>query len=201
LGIAIATILTSHRPLEEWNIPHLRSEGLLPSMKDVKAKSSPDFVKLFRHLCAEGELRSTLPREIPKSVKGNFVFKVSVSPKVWRPMALSSDHTLDDLHYSIQEAFDFDADHLYAFYMDNRWDSEERFESPDSEEGPHADEVKIGELGLAANQSFIYHFDFGDDWRFDVQLLEIKTEEPLLKEPKILEIHGEAPEQYPEAEW
>jgi hypothetical protein len=44
-------------------------------------------------------------------------------------------------------------------------------------------------------------FDFGDDWRFHVQLLEIKTDAPLLKKPKIIEEHGEAPEQYPHAEW
>jgi hypothetical protein len=201
LGIALAEILTSHRPLEEWNIPHLRSEGMLPTMKDLKAKASSDFAGLFRPICAEGELRSILPRAILQKAQGNFLFKVSVSPKVWRIIALSSKHTLDDLHYAIQQAFDFDADHLYAFYMDHRLYSEERFESPDAEEGPRADEVTIGELGLAVNQSFIYHFDFGDDWRFGVQLLEIKTDEPLLKKPKILEEHGKAPEQYPEAEW
>jgi hypothetical protein len=133
--------------------------------------------------------------------QGNFVFKISVASKVWRILAISGKHTLDDLHEAIQEAFEFDADHLYAFYMDNRRYSEERFESPDSEEGPYADDVQIGELGLAVNQSFIYHFDFGDDWRFHVQLLEIKTDEPLLKKPKMVEIHGKAPAQYPEADW
>jgi hypothetical protein len=194
LGVALAQILARQRPFLDWNIPNLRSEG------QSNKKVSPDFVKLFRHLCANGELRSILPREIPKTAKGNFIFKVSVAPKVWRTIALSSKHTLDDLHYTIQEAFNFDADHLYAFYMDGRWCSDERFESPDSD-GPPADEVTIGELGLAAKQSFLYHFDFGDDWRFDVILLEIKTGEPLLKKPKIIEQHGEAPEQYPEVDW
>jgi len=200
LGVTLAQILVRQRPLLEWNIPHLRSEGMLPAMKKSKAKASPDFAGLFRHLCAKGELRAALPREVPKTAKGNFVFKVSVAPKVWRTIALSSKHTLDDLHDAIQDAFEFDADHLYAFYMDNCWCSEERFESPHSD-GPPADEVQIGELGLTVNQSFLYHFDFGDDWRFGVQLLEIKTDAPLLKKPKILEEYGEAPEQYPEAEW
>jgi len=33
-----------------------------------------------------------------------------------------------------------------------------------------------------------------------VQLLEIRTDEAALRKPKILEKHGKAPEQYPDAE-
>jgi hypothetical protein len=201
LGVTITKILLRERPYDDWNIPTLRSAGFLPTTKEFQKKGLPDFVRLFRHVDADGELHSALPREIPKAVRGNFIFKVHVAPSVWRKIAVSSLHSLDDLHHAIQNAFDFDSDHLYAFYMDNRWYSDERFESPHSSEGPWADEIKIGELGLATNQSFIYHFDFGDDWRFNVQLLEIKTGEPLLKKPKILEIHGKAPEQYPGADW
>ncbi len=200
LGITLAKILLQHRPLEDWNLPFLRSEGFLPNMPEVRTIAATSFVELFRPLCAKDELRNTLPRELPQTQRGNFIFKVSVAPKVWRVLALSSKHTLDDLHHAIQRAFKFDDDHLYAFYMDNKWYSENRFESPHGGEGPFADEAELGTLGLSRNQHFIYHFDFGDDWRFDVQLLEIKTEEKLLKRPQILEEHGKPPEQYPDAE-
>ncbi|MEK7727630.1 MAG: plasmid pRiA4b ORF-3 family protein [candidate division KSB1 bacterium] len=200
LGIAFAQILLRERPLEEWNLPHLRSEGLLPTTPEVRALAATNFVELFRPLCAPGELQKALPREFSQKMRGNFMFKVSVAPKVWRVIALSSKHTLDDLHKMIQRAFQFDNDHLYAFYMDNKWYSENRFEDPRSSEGVAADEVELGELGLAANQCFLYHFDFGDDWRFEVQVLEIKTKEKLLKQPKIIEQHGKSPEQYPNAE-
>ena len=201
LGVVLTGILLRHRPYDDWNLAALRSVGFLPTMKEFKKKGKPDFVGLFRPLCAADELRSALPREIPQEIRGNFVFKVNLGPSVWRLIALSSQHTLHDLHAAIQKAFDFDSDHLYAFYMDNRWYSEERFESPHSSEGISADEVTIGELGLAVNQSFIYHFDFGDDWRFDVILLEIKTGEPLLKKPQIVEAHGKAPAQYRQEDW
>jgi hypothetical protein len=200
LGITLAQILLRERPLEEWNLPFLRSEGFLPTMPEVRKIMATNFVELFRPLCAPGELKNTLARESAKTIRGNFIFKVSVAPKVWRVIALSSRHTLHDLHRMIQRAFQFDNDHLYAFYMDNKWYSENRFEDPRSSEGVAADEVTLGELGVAANQRFLYHFDFGDDWRFDVQVLEIKTEEKLLQQPQILETHGEAPEQYPNAE-
>lgn len=201
LGITLAKILMRHRPLVDWNLPYLRGEGILPAMKEYQDKAGTSSIELFRHLCAKDELRSRLPRELPKAVKGNFVFKVSLTPSIWRTLALSSRHTLADLHDAIQDAFQFDDDHLYAFYMDNRWRSEERIESPRAGEGLTADEVKIGELDLAVHQSFIYHFDFGDDWRFNVQLLDIKPDAPLLKQPKILEKRGKAPEQYRNAEW
>ncbi|NUO81102.1 plasmid pRiA4b ORF-3 family protein [candidate division KSB1 bacterium] len=200
LGLTLAKILLQHRPLEEWNLPNLRSAGFLPNMPETRAIAATSFLELFRPLCAKDELRNTLPREIPQTTRGNFIFKVSVAPKIWRVLALSSKHTLHDLHRMIQSAFKFDDDHLYAFYMDNKWYSENRFEDPRGSEGPFADEAELGELGLTAPQTFLYHFDFGDDWRFEVQLLEIKTDEKLLKQPRLLETHGKAPEQYPNAE-
>jgi hypothetical protein len=39
-------------------------------------------------------------------------------------------------------------------------------------------------------------YDFGDSWKFSVKLERIEPEERL-KEPRVLESHGEAPEQYP----
>ncbi|KJR47270.1 hypothetical protein UF75_2351 [Desulfosporosinus sp. I2] len=36
---------------------------------------------------------------------------------------------------------------MYSFFMDNKKWSHDRYESP-LDEGPHADEVTIGELGL-----------------------------------------------------
>jgi hypothetical protein len=46
------------------------------------------------------------------------------------------------------------------------------------------------------NQQFLYLFDFGDEWHFDVTLVKIQTDEPLLPSPKILERKGKSPEQY-----
>jgi hypothetical protein len=201
LGIRLAKILMRHRPLVEWNLPHLRSEGIYPAMKEYRDKADTSFIELFREICEKDALCSCLPREIPKAVEGNFVFKVNLTPAIWRIIALSSSHTLADLHLAIQHAYQFDNDHLYAFYMDNKWRSEERIESPIAGEGITADDVKIGELDLAIHQSFLYHFDFGDDWRFGVQLLDFQSDAPLLKQPKILEKHGKAPEQYRTAEW
>jgi len=42
----------------------------------------------------------------------------------------------------------------------------------------------------------LYFFDYGDSWEFDVQLLQINRDEPLLKKPEVIEEKGKAPRQY-----
>ena len=42
----------------------------------------------------------------------------------------------------------------------------------------------------------LYLFDFGDEWHFDVTLVKIQTDKPILPSPEILEQKGKAPEQY-----
>lgn len=122
---------------------------------------------------------------------------------IWRKIAISSQHTLNDLHVAIQYAFHFDFDHLYAFFMDGKFWSHDAIYAPSCDEGPYADEIRIGELELVTEKEFLYLFDFGPEWHFYVRLVEIKKEHPELSEPKVIESKGEAPEQYPyiEDEW
>ncbi|MDP2845928.1 MAG: hypothetical protein Q8N79_07640 [Candidatus Methanoperedens sp.] len=42
----------------------------------------------------------------------------------------------------------------------------------------------------------LYLFDYGDMWRFQVELEEIRTEGSKPSEPKIIESKGKSPEQY-----
>ena len=113
---------------------------------------------------------------------------------------MSSNHTLLDLHNAIQHAFQFDDDHLYSFFMDGIPWSDEKFTSPFDNEGPHVDEVKIGELGLDKGQTILYLFDYGDEWRFSVVLETIGQDKPQPKKPRIVETKGESPTQYPDWE-
>jgi len=151
-----------------------------------------NFTKFF----PQGELQKTLPRKAKKSVKGTFIFKVSPG-KSWRKIAISSENTLEDLQVAINNAFHFDFDHLYAFFMDGKPWSHNAINAPQCDEGPFADEFKIGELGLSVGQQFLYLFDFGDEWCFWVKLEDIKEGEPESSEPEVIESKGEAPQQYP----
>ena len=119
-----------------------------------------------------------------------------MSRNCWRTITVSSEHSLEDVHEAIQDSFDFDKDHLYAFFMDGISWSWEHFYAPRDTEGPFSDQVRIGDLGLHAGQRFLYLFDFRDQWHFKVEVLEI-TSEPGPPSPVITEKKGKSPEQYP----
>ncbi|MCB0547501.1 MAG: plasmid pRiA4b ORF-3 family protein [Phaeodactylibacter sp.] len=130
--------------------------------------------------------------------KGVFVFKVSLrhDPKIWCRVALSSQDTLHALHRIIQQAYRFDDDHLYCFYLHPRSDRRDTYNHPWTDMPPFADEALIGELNLAPGRKFRYLFDFGDRWWFDIVLEEIREGEELPGGPKVLEKKGRAPRQY-----
>lgn len=198
LGVTMSKILLEERPFAKWNIPYRRTLGETPDYPgqelDGKGEYVP-FVEAFRKICADGESLDMLPRQMREHIQGNFVFKVSLG-KIWRIIAISSEDTLHDLHLAIQDAFNFGNDHLYAFYMDNRRFSDYRFEHPYSDNGPWADDAVIGDVDLVVNQQFLYLFDFGSEWHFQVSLTEIQTDRSLLPRPEILQRKGKAPEQY-----
>lgn len=178
----------------------LRALGAIGGKKRGLAQrdqSREPFFLPFVPLFAEGELVNTLPRETGKTVDGIYLFRVALANGLWRRIEISSNHTLLDLHNAIQTAFQFDSDHLYSFFMDGVPWSDEKFTSPLEDEGPHVNEVRIGELGLTRGQTVLYLFDYGDEWRFRVTLEEIQQGKPHPQKPRIVESKGKSPEQYP----
>ena len=49
----------------------------------------------------------------------SYVFKVSFVEGVWRKIQIPSEFSLDVLHLAIIKSYNFEDDHLYAFFMDN----------------------------------------------------------------------------------
>ena len=43
-----------------------------------------------------------------------------------------------------------------------------------------------------------YLFDYGDNWEFNVQLLDISEEHSQIDQPTILDSHDSSPSQYPD---
>ena len=139
---------------------------------------------------------------LPKAetADGILVFKVSLDKKTWRRIAVSSEDVLDDLHDAIQEAFDFDNDHLYEFSFRNRFGIEQRVSHPMCEEEFSTDEFEIKNLPLRIGEKMEYVFDFGDHWQFTIELEKIEPPNSKFKKAKILESHGKSPKQYPDWE-
>jgi hypothetical protein len=146
-------------------------------------------------------IQATLPPEAMTTV---YRLRVELAwvDDVWRRIEIRGDQTLDDLHLAIQSAFDWDNDHMYAFFLSNKaWDQKTEYEGNPLGEG-NAGITPIFTLKLRARKKFLYIFDFGDDLRHSITVEAVvkKGTAPDTDYPRIIEAHGDAPPQYPSAE-
>jgi hypothetical protein len=121
-------------------------------------------------------------------------------PGVDRDVAVRSDQTLVALHRVLQQAFGWDDDHLYSFWLDGEfWGSpESEYTSTRAiEPGQRSARVKLVRLGLLPGATIAYIFDFGDSWQV---LLTVLAAAPADEEayPRIVASRGDAPPQYEE---
>ena len=137
-----------------------------------------------------------------------FLLKVSLDKKIYRAVEINGDKSLCNFAKLITEVFNFDFDHAFGFYnnIKNTYDSDESYELfVDMGEGGSNDETKgvkktkIRDV-FELKKKMLFHFDYGDDWMFLVECLEISDPVSSVKYPRLAKTVGEAPEQYPECE-
>ncbi len=123
---------------------------------------------------------------------------------VSRKLAVRADQTLEDVHRLLQAAFGWDDDHLYAFWLSGKfWDREPRsgFGRPGfcRDSGDRSARVKLSRLGLDVGQAIAYVFDFGDEWRVRLKLVELRGVGGVPLQA-VFDQRGEAPPQYGSSE-
>ena len=94
-----------------------------------------------------------------------YTFHISVprTGRTWRKIEMRADQTLHRLHLAIQAAYEFDNDHLYAFFMSGKaWDRRTAYKFPEGQSSwpetsqddpsgvdePPPPRAKVGELRL-----------------------------------------------------
>lgn len=106
-------------------------------------------------------------------------------PKIWRRVEAHSGLTLHDLHYVIQNVFDWTDSHLYHFLVPpggkitraalrdaKRYHvlpADPIFGDEQEDDGP-ADEALIGRIFTPECKQIVYEYDFGDSWEHLVKL-------------------------------
>lgn len=118
-----------------------------------------------------------------------------------RVVEIDSAATLLDLHDLIQATARFDRDHPFEFFAGRNYrrravtfdDTEDEGEFDSG--GPLTLEQIFP---LPKNLKLYYHFDFGDDWRFEIRRMRTKPKEPEggVKYPRVIEATGPNPRQY-----
>lgn len=126
---------------------------------------------------------------------------------VIRELALLETQTLYNLAEAIIDSFDFDFDHAFGFFNDvKNWHRAERqyelFKDVGEECNPCAESVKNTKLREAffADKKLLFLFDYGDEWKFIVELVREEESHPRLnrKYPMLLQKIGSSPDQYPD---
>ena len=130
------------------------------------------------------------------------------NPVVKRTIEIRGDQTLADLHWAIFEAHDREEEHLFEFeFGDGPTDSagmryvlpveeDSFFSNPDDKPVGDLTTTTLDELELEEGQSFWYWFDFGDDWRHQIDVAAIGETAPDAAYPRIVAREGESPPQY-----
>jgi hypothetical protein len=145
------------------------------------------------------EWQQTFAPPVAPPTAGVYIVKASLG-KVWRRLAVSGDWTLDNLAFYVLDAFDFEKDHLYELsYRDGRGRQRE-YNHPFDEEGPFASDVTLAASGWPVESAMRFLFDFGDCWKFTLQLERIEPPDPKLRKAKVLDSAGKSPQQYPNYE-
>jgi len=121
---------------------------------------------------------------------------------VTRTIAIRDDQTLEQLHEALRLAFGWADPHLYSFWLSGKfWDDAGEYTAPyemeDADKPKASARVPIGELGLRKGKTIAYVFDFGDEWRLLLELVD-RWEAQDESYPMLVEAEGVAPPQYQE---
>ncbi len=123
---------------------------------------------------------------------------------VSRTIQIRGNQTLEDLHHVIFKAFDRWEEHMYEFLLGEGPFDRSAVYSLTSGSDPELDDslgsvkdTTIDSLGLEEGRDFGYRFDFGDEWLHQIDVVGTDENESSEKYPRIIEMTGKSPPQYP----
>lgn len=204
-------------PAKGWRIAAVKSrpwgDAMIALISEIYDEIEPDKeeeeITLNFHIAFE-KLKPSLQTYFPEweqtlvIAKGEFteaIYTVKVTLlDAWRRIAIPSNFNLDQVAAAVVQAFDFDFEHLYRFIYKDHLGRTFEFSHPFVDIPPNTSDFRLGELPLKTGNHLQFIFDLLDEWEFDLQLEKIEPANPKMKQPKILESHGEAPTQYGEEE-
>lgn len=150
-------------------------------------------------------------------VSGLYIFDVwlygdedcTEDKKIIRRIQIPGSKSLYNFAKVITQAFGFLFDHCFGFYDDLKdiRNCKKAFElfvdTGDALPGgliQGVKKTKISQAFMNAGETMLFLFDYGDEWRFKVELKEIRKADKTNLKQVILESIGKAPVQYPPCE-
>ncbi len=100
------------------------------------------------------------------------VYPAKRGREAYRVFQISGDASFDDLCFSILGQFNFDSSHMYEICFNNNYDDNLQC-SAASGSTRNTSNTTLNDVGLTKGQKFIFHYDFGDDWKFVVSVVKV----------------------------
>jgi len=192
------------------NYPQLILEQYVKTMKfhDIKILNDP--LDLIQEVESVHKKKKTILLKV--TFESGQVESWNTSPyKVYRTIELRMDQTLHDLATTIQDALEWEKDHLYCFFkprsgmypyststayvggygVDIIWGL-----PVIADKVKEAAKVKISSLSLGINDTFMYLFDFGDENYFNIKVIGFGETSPWFSYPRLRDKSGYL-KQYP----
>jgi hypothetical protein len=112
---------------------------------------------------------------------------LDVQPPVWRRVLAPATLPLHRMHATIQAAMGWLDQHLYEFQAGDR-----RYGEADPEDGPassvtDARTVKLSSLIEKGVDRLLYIYDFGDEWRHEIVVEDVRPGDPGVDYPCFVE--------------
>lgn len=107
---------------------------------------------------------------------------LDIEPAIWRQIVVPWRFHLGQLHRVIQAAFGWTDSHLHEFTIGGlRYGDPEQVATSDYEDDARLydeTEVRLRDFGRAPDQSFLYVYDFGDNWQHRLTFERLITLDP-----------------------
>lgn len=177
----------------------------------------PDRKKALEAIIGEFEkyktfFEKTLVQD-PKDTEWVGTFRVTYKDKkdVWREFEMIGSQTLESLAEAIVDSMQWSNDHLHSFFWPEKQGRVTRdcytlFEigsyGVENDQYPilHTNHVPVSAVDFSKVKKLTFVFDFGEDHQFTVEHVKKrkrKEYEVFDEFPKLVDIRGVAPEQYP----
>ena len=101
-----------------------------------------------------------------------------IEPKIWRRVDVPLSSTLLALHDFIQFAFRWTDSHLFEFEIGDRRYGQPEYDRYADERLYKAASIRLKTVVDRGIEQFLYVYDFGDNWRHDLFIEEIRDGEP-----------------------
>jgi len=109
--------------------------------------------------------------------------------EIFRVIKIREDHSLEDLTETLLKSIKFDDDHMYLFNMDNNYYQGENTYEMSLDDSKPSVKTNLKELALKKGMKFQLWYDFGDDWFFNIIVLNVEKTTKFDK-PRVMKSQG-----------